>query len=67
MVLFWLAPRPSLVLLCCRYGGHLKERGYNALFFGAIVHGFISNINILNADSGIYCWGCVFTTMQVGE
>lgn len=48
-----------------RYPGHLQEPGYNALHFNGVTHGWVSNVRILNSDSAIYCWGCVFSTFQV--
>lgn len=36
------------------YAGHLKERGYNAItFHDGVVNGWVRDVRILNADSGV--------------
>ena len=46
------------------YPGHLKELGNNAIACGSSVECEISNIQILNGDSGIFVSNCGFTTVQ---
>jgi len=46
------------------YAGHLLEAGYNALHFNQLSHSWVRNVHFVNADSGFYCWGCSFVTVE---
>ena len=46
------------------YPGHLKERGNNAISCNALIQGEIDQININNADSGIFVSNSGFTTLS---
>ncbi|KAI8465107.1 MAG: pectin lyase fold/virulence factor [Monoraphidium minutum] len=46
------------------YPAHLKEPGYNAIFYRMTGHSWIKNVRILNADSAVYMWGAVATTID---
>lgn len=39
------------------YRGHFSEKGYNALNFGGVAHCWAKNIEIKNADSGLFGGG----------
>ena len=45
------------------YGGHFTELGYNAIALSEVVHCWVSNVKIRNADSGIFASGrfCTFS------
>lgn len=36
------------------YAGHLKEPGYNAITFSAVADGWVRDVTIVDADSGIF-------------
>jgi len=46
------------------YRGHHREAGYNAIYMTGLVHGWVRDVEIKHADSGILSGGCANVTMQ---
>lgn len=46
------------------YQGHFTERGFNAIQFIGVAHGWVRDVVIRNADSGIFLNGSVFCTLS---
>lgn len=51
------------------YGGHFRERGYNGINVGEVNDCWIKDVNIINADSGIFCRGshCTLTGITISS
>jgi hypothetical protein len=47
-----------------RYPGHLKENGFNALMFNQMANSWVRDVRFLNADTAVYFWGTIFSTVQ---
>lgn len=47
-----------------KYPGHLNELGYNAIAFDSVVDGWIRDVEIVNADSGIFVGGSKQCTIR---
>lgn len=46
------------------YEGHFTERGFNAIQFIGVAHGWVRDVVIRNADSGIFLNGSVFCSLS---
>jgi hypothetical protein len=46
------------------YLGHFTEKGFNAIHMNGVVHSWVRNVHIRNADSGILVRISVFTTVS---
>ena len=46
------------------YGGHFKEAGHNAVYFSAVHHSWIRNLDIINTDYAIGLNGSHFCTVE---
>ena len=55
----------SIAFPAHRYGGHFREKGYNAINLGNVSDCWVRNINIINADSGIFCSGSHCTIQDI--
>lgn len=47
------------------YAGHFTEQGYNAVAFSQVRHGWVRDIEVRNADSGIFINGANITITNV--
>ncbi|KAI8464294.1 MAG: pectin lyase fold/virulence factor [Monoraphidium minutum] len=47
-----------------KYPGHLKENGYNALHMNQMGNSWVRDVRFVNADTAVYLWGTVFSTVQ---
>jgi hypothetical protein len=46
------------------YAGHLLEDGYNAFYLTDLLHSWVRDVEVVNADSGIIAQGCKNLTLQ---
>src|SRR5207248_930512 len=45
------------------YPGHFKEHGYNAIQISSVMHSWVRDVEILNADYGVSMGGSFFSTV----
>ena len=45
------------------YPGHLREKGYNAIYIQGLVNGWVRDVRITNADCGIVLGACKHVTV----
>jgi hypothetical protein len=47
-----------------RYPGHFLEQGYNAIYFNGLLHSWVRDVRILNADYGVNLNGSSFCSVE---